>query len=118
VSRLAVVALAALVAVAALAGLVAVLGSRDDAGLGEAPGRAAPADPSVPAGSIVLSSGDPAALRPLADEYADPAGGPAVTLRPVGSAGRIVARARARRLDVADPDDPALRAFIEYWLGR
>ncbi len=116
--RAAVGLVALVVALAAVVGLIAVLQSRDDAGLGDAPGQAAPPDPSVPAGGVVLTARDPAPLRPLAAEYADPGGGPSVEVRGAGPAGRVVARARERRLEASGPDDPALRAFIEYWLGR
>ncbi len=116
--RAAVGLVALVVALAAVVGLIAVLQSRDDAGIGSAPGQAAPADASVPQGGVVLSAADPAAVRPLAEEYEAPGGGPSVEVRGGGPQGRVVARARERRLEAAGPDDPALRSFIEYWLGR
>jgi hypothetical protein len=30
----------------------------------------------------------------------------------------VVALTSDRRLDAGGPDDPRLRAFVEYWLGR
>ena len=46
------------------------------------------------------------------------AAGQAVILVPRDSAGPATALAWRRRLRVRDPADPALRAFVEAWLGR
>jgi hypothetical protein len=40
------------------------------------------------------------------------------TTVPCGPRAEVVAWAQGRRLAAASADDPALRAFIEYWLGR
>ncbi len=62
--------------------------------------------------------------RDLAEEIAGP---PSQALRDAGQAvlvqsgtgrGGIVARAWRRELRAEDPEDPALREFVEYWLGR
>jgi hypothetical protein len=37
---------------------------------------------------------------------------------PCGPVADVVAWAQGRRLEASSPDDPALRAFVEYWLGR
>jgi hypothetical protein len=37
---------------------------------------------------------------------------------PCGPLADVVAWAQGRRLEASSPDDPALRAFVEYWLGR
>jgi hypothetical protein len=37
---------------------------------------------------------------------------------PCGPVADLVAYAQDRRVAVASADDPALRAFVEYWLGR
>ncbi len=115
----AVAGLAVLVAAAGVVGLVAFLQGRDEAGIGDAaPGvPASDAPAAVADGSVVLEAADPAALAPLREEYAAPAG-PTVRVRRAAGARGVTAWARGRRLDAAGPDDPALRGFIEYWLGR
>jgi len=119
VRRLVVGVLAVVVALAAVVGLVAFLQARDDAGLGSAaPGVVDPSSGGGLDGDVVLLADDPDALRPLAEEYNDP-GGPRVRIdRLPGEGDGVTAIADMRRLDATGPDDPALRAFIEYWLGR
>ncbi len=111
--------LAVVVAAIGVVALVAFLQGRDDAGIGDAaPGvPATGAPPAARGGSLVLETAEPAALAGLREEYAAPEG-PTVVVRRAGDARGVVAWARTRRLDAAGPDDPRLRAFIEYWLGR
>ena len=133
---LAVVVLAAAGAIAA----VAFLNARDDAavtttaapGPGEplpAGARRYPAERGLAAGNVIVlhrASAGGTALRALAVEIAGP---PSVDLRTAGQAvlvstvdldpgPPIEARAAGRRQRAARADDPALRAFIEFWLGR
>ena len=127
-------ALAVLVALGGTVGLIAFFQSRDDASLDQdasnAPGVEAPdlvREELVP-GNVVLTyrqSGQRQRLRALGEDIAGP---PDATLTEAGQAvlvrarpsggGGVVAEAYRRRLEVADADDPQLRAFIEYWLGR
>lgn len=82
---------------------------------------------ALESGDVVLLYGGtrpPAALSALADKVAGPfdpalaAAGQAVVLgRRVGTRG-AVALAWRHMLRVADPRDPALAAFADYWLGR
>jgi hypothetical protein len=124
------IAAATLVTVAAILGLLAFLSSRDDATIAEdrnAPGQAAPEamSPELEQGNVVIRYRDEAAgppLRELAESLggADPAlreAGQAVVVR-AGNVDGIIAEAYKRRLTVASPDDPKLREFAEYWLGR
>jgi len=131
---LAVVVLAAAGAIAA----VAFLNARDDAAVTAAPGpgeplpagaRRYPAERGLAAGNVIVlhrASAGGTALRALAVEIAGP---PSVDLRTAGQAvlvstvdldpgPPIEARAAGRRQRAARADDPALRAFIEFWLGR
>lgn len=97
------------------------------------PGRAvSPAGQGTAADRRLLALGDvllragraelPAA-RALARDVAGPAvpatvqAGQAVLVRAAGTPG-VEARARGRELRVAAASDPALRAFVEHWLGR
>ena len=134
--RRAVVALlTVLVALGGTVGLIAFFQSRDDASLGaegsNVPGVAAPEedDPRLAAGNVILTyrrAEDGAVLRALAEDTAGPpdpaleeAGAAVIVLRrPNQSAGPIVAHAVGRRLVTQAADDPALREFTEYWLGR
>jgi hypothetical protein len=69
---------------------------------------------------------DGAVLRALAEETAGPpdpaleeAGAAVIVLRrPNQTAGPVVAHAVGRRLVTEAADDPRLREFTEYWLGR
>ena len=131
---------ALLTVIVALAGTVALISwfqSRDDSSIGEgtadsrAPGVEAPeeADPRLRAGNVILTfrrAEDGAVLRALAEDVAgepDPAleevGQSVIVLRrPNQSAGAVVGHAFGRRLVVDRPDDPEVRRFTEYWLGR
>jgi hypothetical protein len=123
------VLLAVVLTVAGGAALLAFFASRDDAPVQTeaAPGQPAPGQtaPELRAGNVVLtysSEADGAALRALAAALG---GRPTVELRRAGQAvlvarrpGGVAAHAWKRRLRVGSPRDPALRDFVEYWLGR
>lgn len=129
------------VALAGTLALIAFFQSRDDAGIGsegdsaaaaqDTPGVAAPdeTDERLAAGNVILTyrrKADGAKLRALAEDIAGP---PDKTLEEVGqaiivlarpnqSAGQVVGHALNRRLVVETADDPQVRSFIEYFLGR
>jgi hypothetical protein len=130
-----VVAVVLAVAAGAL-GAVALLVARDDSTVATtppAPGEPlpagaprTPAERGLPAGNVVLLHGDGdagPALRALAEELAGPPSaalvraGQAVLVRRARVEG-VEARAAGRRVRSADPADPRLRTFAEYWLGR
>ena len=117
-----------------VAGAAAFFVSRDDAtvprGAQSGPGEARPAgaEPAVRPGNVVLLHSDERLtleLRRLAERIGGP---PDPALRAAGQAVLVeqqpnldvpVTAVTARRMLEADgPDDPALEAFIEYWLGR
>ncbi len=111
-----------------LLALMAFFSGRDEATIGSAPGVAAPAETAdvLARGNVVVDFRDPAQatkVRALAQDLgasADPAlveAGAAVVVREADVDG-VVARAYKRRLEARSADDPALRAFVEYWLGR
>ena len=122
---------AALLTVAAILGVLAFFNARDDSTIGEnqeAPGQASDAltGDTLARGNVVLRYGDPgqrAALEALARDIAgadDPAlveAGQAIVVER-GTGGRIVASAYKRTLTVDSPEDPKLREFVQYWLGR
>jgi len=127
--------LALLVLVAAVVGiavLVAVFAARDDATVTRSagPGIARPADatPLVADGNVALLYSDERLTRRLRELARDIAGPASAALVAAGQA--VIVRRRANldvpviavsathRLDAGGPDDPALRRFIEYWLGR
>jgi len=117
-----------------VAGAAAFFVSRDDAtvprstqsGPGEA--RPAEAEPAVKAGNVVLLHSDERLtleLRRLAERIGGPpdpalrAAGQAVLVRQQPNLDVPVTAVTARRmLEARGPDDPALEAFVEYWLGR
>jgi hypothetical protein len=123
-------------ALAIVVGVVVLLSGRDDATTNApaaVPGRAvSPAAQGSAAerrllglGDVVLRAG-PAQLgaaRALARDLAGPAesatvdAGQAVLVRAAAAPG-VRAQASGRELQVASPSDPALRAFIDHWLGR
>jgi uncharacterized membrane protein len=131
-SRATLVLVVIVVAVIGIGAIAAVVTSRDDSTVspGGGPGVARPAgaQPKVEAGNVVLLYSDERLtrrLRELAQDIAGPpdpalvAAGQAVTLlRRPNQRVAVVAVTATRRLDAADPADPALRAFIEFWLGR
>jgi len=129
IAALATVVLTVLLVAAAAAFFV----SRDDATVPqtstEGPGAARPADaePTVRPGNVVLLHSDERLTSQLRDLAQRTAGPPDETLEAAGQA--VLVRRRpnldvpvtaitATRMLEAGPDDPALRAFIEYWLGR
>ncbi len=129
------VAVALAVFVVAAAGAVAVLAilnARDDATVdgSEGPGveRVDGARPAVARGNVVLLYSDErltAALRDLALDTGGPvtpelraAGQAVLVVRQPGLRVPVVGLTSDRRLDARGPDDPLLRAFVEYWLGR
>lgn len=78
-------------------------------------------------GNVVIEHdrrADGPALQALAEEIAGPAtpalrrAGQAVEVRYSRGAGGIVARSAQGRLVARSASDPALRAFVEHWLGR
>jgi len=120
------------IAAAGVVGVVALLSSRDDSTLqgpaGPGVPRAPGARPVVAAGNVVLLHGDErltSALRELALDTGGPstpslvAAGQAVTVRrQSGLRVPVAGLASDRRVDADGVDDPRLREFIEYWLGR
>ncbi len=122
-------------AAAAGFGLIAFFTGQDDATTstpsGDAPGMAVPAQAGQDAGVLragnvilVAGQGQVRGARELAEELAGP---PSQALQDAGQAvlvqegpgrGGIVAVAWERQLRAEAPDDPALREFVEYWLGR
>jgi hypothetical protein len=125
---LGVVVLAAAGAVA----VMAILNARDEPTVQRSAGpgspRVAGARPTVAPGNVVLLYSDEretAALRELALDTGGPAtaevraaGQAVLVVRQPGLRVPVVALTTDRRLDASDPDDPRLRAFVEYWLGR
>lgn len=124
------VAVAALLTVAAIFGVLVFFSARDDSTIGDdeanAPGRADPALTSEPLrrGNVVLRFATPAdreVLRALADEFGPESladQGQAVLVRRDSTVQGVVAEAYRRRLQAPAADDPAVRQFVEYWLGR
>jgi hypothetical protein len=132
-ARRAVIALAVLVVAAAGAVVVlVVLNARDNASVPRSVGpgsvRAAGARPAVAPGNVLLLHSDEretAALRALAQRTGGrespalvAAGQAVIVRRQPGLRTPVVALSSDRRLDAAGPDDPRLRAFVEYWLAR
>lgn len=125
------IATAVLLTVAAVLGVLAFFNARDDSTIGEdteAPGQVSDAltGDTLKRGNVVLRYGDPAqreALEALARDVAggdDPAlveAGQGVVVER-GTGGQVVASAYKRTLTVSSPEDPKLREFVQYWLGR
>jgi hypothetical protein len=133
VARRAAVALSILVlAVAGAVAVMAILNARDDATVHRSGGpgvkRVAGARPAVARGNVVLLYSDErltAALRSFALDTGGPvtpelraAGQAVIVARQPGLRVPVVGLTTDRRLDASGPDDPRLRAFVEYWLGR
>jgi len=130
--RLLVAAAAIVVAIAAVFGLSALLASRDESTVtrntGPGTPRPAGARPRVAPGNVVLLYSDERLTRSLRALAADIGGPPDAALAAAGQAVLVrhqvnlrvpvVAVTATRRLDAAGPEDPRLRAFAEYWLGR
>jgi len=117
-----------------VAGAAAFFVSRDDSTIPRAsqggPGVARPAgaEPKVRPGNVVLLHSDERLtleLRRLAERTAGP---PDEALTAAGQAVLVQQRPNldvpvravtaTRMLEARGPDDPALEAFVEYWLGR
>jgi hypothetical protein len=117
-----------------VAGAAAFFVSRDDATVPRTtrsgPGVARPADaePKVRPGNVVLLHSDERLtldLRRLAERIAGPpdpaltAAGQAVLVQQRPNLDvPVTAVTATRMLEASGPQDPALRAFVEYWLGR
>lgn len=117
-----------------VAGAAAFFISRDEATvprLGQSgPGEARPAgaEPAVRPGNVVLLHSDERltrGLRRLAERTAGPpdpvlaeAGQAVLVQRRPNLDVAVTAVTATRMLEAAGPSDPALEAFIEYWLGR
>jgi hypothetical protein len=128
-------AVALSIVVLAVAGAVAVmliLNARDDATVQPSGGpgvkRIAGARPAIARGNVVLLYSDErltSALRQFALDTGGPAtpavkaaGQAVLVVRQPGLRVPVVGLTTDRRLDASGPDDPRLRAFVEYWLGR
>jgi hypothetical protein len=129
--RVAIALGAVALAAAGIAGAYAYVSSRDDATLktsaGPGEARDKGARPVVAAGNVLLLYADPRQapeLRALARDL----GGAGAALRAAGQAVLIrrseapvvgvAALSRLHRIEVLSASDPALRAFVEHWLGR
>jgi len=122
---------AVVLAAAGIAGAAAYLQSRDDATVASDPGagrlRLPGAQPAVRPGNVLLLYADARharQLRALRRELGDSgpaleAAGQALTLRRDGHLRvPIVALSTRHRQDAASASEPAVRDFVEYWLGR
>jgi hypothetical protein len=130
--RIGVALVALLLAAAGVVAAIAYFNARDDATVSRSDGpgkpRAAGARPAVAAGHVVLLFSDEretTAVRALASDIGGPAtpalrkvGQAVIIRRQTGVRSPVVAVTRNRRYDATSTDDPALRGFIEYWLGR
>ncbi len=113
-------------------GALAFFSARDDATVARerGPGEDRPrnARPRVKPGNVLLLYGRAALARPvrsMAWEISGPpdsalaAAGQAVLVRSArGGDIEILALSATRRLEADSADDPDLRAFVEFWLGR
>jgi hypothetical protein len=130
--RVAVVLSILVLAVAGAVAVMLILNARDDATVHRSGGpgvkRAAGARPVVARGNVVLLYSDErltSALRQFALDTGGPAtpavkaaGQAVLVVRQPGLRVPVVGVTTDRRLDSTGPDDPRLRAFVEYWLGR
>lgn len=123
----------ALVAIGGFA-LSAFVSGRDSASIDTAGGPGEPrtgdlgpqADVGVPGNVVILHAGaaDGPALQALAEDIGGPASpeleqaGQAVLVRRAPQARGIVAVSSTHALRASSADDPALRAFVEAWLGN
>ena len=128
------------VAVLGVAAVVAVLAARDDSTIAESagpgvarttaatqPGLAGENQEILP-GNVVLFYSDERLTRGLRDLAREIGGAPSDALLAAGQVVTVqrrpnqrvavVALTATRRLEANGPDDPALREFVEYWLGR
>jgi len=122
---------AAVLAAAGIIGAAAYLHSRDDATVtaGQDAGRPRPpgARPAVRPGNVLLLYAEPRQapqLRALRRELgsSDPAlaaaGQALLVRRDAGLRVPIVALSARHRQDARAASEPAVRGFVEYWLGR
>ena len=130
--RLAIAAGIVVLAVAGVAGALAFFSARDDATLSrpDGPGEVRPPgdDPPVSPGNVVLLYERTPLGEPLEALATDIAGEPGEALQAAGQAvlvqratnlgAEVRAVTRDRQFDATGPDDPELRAFVEFWLGR
>ena len=89
---------------------------------------AAGGEPAVQPGNVLLLHSDERLTRRLRELAEQSAGAPSPALvaagqavlveRRPGVASPVVAVATTHELEASGPDDPALRDFIEHWLGR
>lgn len=132
-ARKAVLALVVVVTAAlGIFGISALLASRDDSTVTPKGGpgalRPAGARPVVAPGNVVLLYSDERLtgdLRALATDIGGPpdkalvaAGQAVVVQHRLNQRVPVVAVTATHRQEANAPSDPALRAFIEYWLGR
>ena len=127
------IAAAALLTVAAILGVLAFFSSRDDSTIDDEQDAPGAPIPELTRGELAKGNVEILYRRPehreaveqLAREFAGPvpdapslvrAGGAVLVRR--GPSSFIIASAYKRGLKVSSPDDPALREFVEYWLGR
>lgn len=124
-------AAAALVVVAAVAAL-AFFDARDDSTVTRADGPGSPrpdgADPAVRTGNVLLLYRDRAAapaLDAVRDELSGPpdpalvaAGQAVIVRREPRLAPAVRALSASHRVDAASSDAPAIRDFVDFWLGR
>ncbi len=140
-ARKALLALVVLVVAAiGLAGISALLAARDDSTVTPAAGpgvtRTVVRGPDtlvgdnqpITPGNVVLFYSDERLTRRLRTLARDIGGTPSAALQAAGQAVTVqrrpnqqvpvVALTTTRRIEAGSPGAPALRAFIEYWLGR
>ncbi len=117
-----------------VAGAAAFFVSRDEATVprpadsGPGVARPASAEPTVRPGNVVLLHSDERLTRELRELAERIAGPPDAALQAAGQAVLVAQRPNldvavtavtaTRMLEATGPDDPALEAFVEYWLGR
>jgi|GEM_PF-2401296 len=131
---------ATLAAVIGVAVVVALLASRDGSTVTPSGGpgvtrtvppaaRRLPGDAQkIIPGNVVLFYSDERLTRRLRELARDIGGEPSAALLQAGQVVTVqqrpdqqvavVALTATRRLDASGPGDPALRTFVEYWLGR
>jgi hypothetical protein len=121
------------VVVIGVAAAIAFFVARDDAtvpGGDDGPGSARTDGDTavVAAGNVMLIHSDERLTRGLRELAAETAGSSDPALEAAGQAVLVrrrpnldvpvLALSSSHRLEARGPDDPALRRFIEYWLGR
>ncbi len=131
-SKALVALLVVVVAVIGIGVIAAIVTSRDDSTVTPSGGpgiaRPAGATPTVAPGNVVLVYSDERLTRRLRELAQDIGGPPDPALVAAGQAVTVLRRpdqrvavqavTATRRIEAAGPGDPALRRFVEYWLGR